>query len=555
MRSDRIKLGVDRTPHRALLKATGVNDADMSKPFIGVCNSHVDIVPGHVHLQEAGAVVKAAVRAAGGVPFEFHTIAVDDGIAMGHQGMFYSLPSRELIADCVETMVNAHAFDGLVCITNCDKIVPGMLMGMLRVDVPAVIVSGGPMAAGLTSDGESVDLVSVFEAIGQFRTGEINEERLQELENTSCPSCGSCSGLFTANSMNCLSEALGLALPYNGTALAKSKQRSGLLEGAGGAVVELVKRGLRPRQIVTEGAIADALALDMAFGGSTNTILHTLAIAHEAGIDFPLKRLNHISREVPQLCAIRPSGRWHMEDLHRAGGVPAILAELSKVYELQLDRQTVTGSSVGENLAGVVVKDAEVIRPVSDPVFPQGGLAVLFGSLAPEGAVIKTAGSHGLRQFRGPARVFENEEDATHAIGALEVKAGDVVVIRNEGPRGGPGMREMLEPTAQLQGVGLGTKVALITDGRFSGGSRGLSIGHVCPEAAVGGPLALVRNGDFITIDLDEKQIDLELSPEEMANRKQGSSAAGAPTGSGWLRRYSMLVGSASRGAVLDGNF
>ncbi|MCP4900772.1 MAG: dihydroxy-acid dehydratase [bacterium] len=553
MRSDRIKQGADRAPHRALLKATGVTDADMAKPFIGVCNSYVDIVPGHRHLQKAGVVVKNAVRAAGGVPFEFNTIGVDDGIAMGHAGMYYSLPSRELIADCVETMVNAHAFDGLICITNCDKIVPGMLMAIMRLDVPALIVSGGPMPAGRTPEGEAVDLVSVFEGVGQLHAGRIDEERLKILEDTSCPSCGSCSGLFTANSMNCLSEALGLALPYNGTALAETKERGELFTRAGQAIVDIAIKDLRPRQIVTREAVEDALALDMAFGGSTNTILHTLAIAHEAGIDFPLERLNELSRRVPQLCAIRPSGPYHMEDLHRAGGVPAIMAELRSVIELHTDRPTVTGSTLGEDLAGVEVKDHDVIRPTSNPVYARGGLAVLFGSLAPEGAVVKTAGAGGVRQHRGPARVFDSEEAATAAISALEVKPGDVVVIRREGPKGGPGMREMLEPTAQLQGVGLGEEVALVTDGRFSGGSRGLSIGHVSPEAAAGGPLAAVRDGDVIVIDLDELKLDVELSQQVIEERLENSEPVPASAHTGWLRRYAMLVGSASRGAVLDG--
>ncbi len=552
MRSDRIKAGFERAPHRALLKATGVTDADMGKPFIAVCNSYVDIVPGHVHLQGVGRLVKQAVRDAGGVPFEFNTIGVDDGIAMGHAGMSYSLPSRELIADSVETMVAAHAFDGMICIPNCDKIVPGMLMAAVRLDVPAIFVSGGPMAAGRTPDGEVVDLISVFEGVGAYRAGKIDGERLKVLEDHGCPTCGSCSGLFTANSMNCLMEALGLALPYNGSALAGSAERDELYRRAAGRLLELIERDLTPRRIVTRQAIDDAFALDMAMGGSTNTVLHTLAIAHEAGIDYPLERINRVAARVPHLCKVSPSGRWHMEDIHRAGGVPAILKELSRDGNtLHLDRPTV-GGTLGESLAGAEVKDHEVIRRRDQPHSPEGGLAILFGSLAPDGAVIKTAGVGARRRHQGPARIFDSEEDATAAILSRRIQPGDVVVIRYEGPRGGPGMQEMLGPTAQIQGIGLGDSVALVTDGRFSGGSRGMSVGHVSPEAAAGGPLALVRDGDAVTIDLEKRRIDLEISEHETASRRAAMRPHQPEIASRWLRRYAKLVRSASTGAVLE---
>lgn len=552
MRSDRIKRGITRAPHRALLKATGVKDGEMGKPFIAICNSYIDIIPGHVHLQKVGRVVKEAVRRAGGVPFEFNTIGVDDGIAMGHVGMNYSLPSRELIADSVETVVAAHAFDGMVCIPNCDKIVPGMLMAAVRLDIPTVFVSGGAMAAGRTPDGEVVDLVSVFEGVGAYEAGKIDAERLALLENHGCPTCGSCSGLFTANSMNCLAEALGLALPGNGSALAESPERHALFERAAEAVLDLVERDLTPREIVTAEAIDDAFALDMAMGGSTNTVLHTLAIAHEAGLDYPLERINQVAARVPHLCKVSPSGPWHMEDIHRAGGVSAVLAELAKDGEtLHLDRPTVTGRTLRENLEGATILEPEVIRPRDDPHSPTGGLAILFGSLAPEGAVIKTAGVGGKRRHRGPARVFGSEEDASKAILSRKIQAGDVVVIRYEGPRGGPGMQEMLGPTAQIQGIGLGDSVALVTDGRFSGGSRGLSVGHVSPEAAAAGPIAVVEEGDPIVIDLDERRLDLDLPANEIARRRAALESYEHDVPSRWLRRYSKWVGSASTGAVL----
>lgn len=553
MRSDRIKRGFTRAPHRALLKATGVRDEDMNKPFIAICNSYIDIIPGHMHLQAVGQKVKAAVRRAGGIPFEFNTIGVDDGIAMGHIGMNYSLPSRELIADSIETVVAAHAFDGMVCIPNCDKIVPGMLMAAMRLDIPTLFVSGGAMAAGRMPDGEVVDLVSVFEGVGAFEAGRIDRQRLTVLENHGCPTCGSCSGLFTANSMNCLCEALGLALPGNGSALALSEEREALFEAAGSRILDLVATDLTPRKVVTKAAIDDAFALDLAMGGSTNTILHTLAVAHEGGIDYPLARLNDLAEKVPHLCKVSPSGPWHMEDIHRAGGVSAVMAELSKAGHIHLDRPTVSGRTLGELLEGADILDPEVIRPLPAAHAHTGGLAVLFGSLAPQGAVIKTAGVTGKTRHRGPARVFESEEDASKAILSRRVQTGDVVVIRYEGPRGGPGMQEMLGPTAQLQGMGLGESVALVTDGRFSGGSRGLSIGHVSPEAAAGGAIAAVVDGDPIVIDLETRSLDLDIPAHEIQRRLQAIPPFTCDIDSRWLRRYSRAVGSAHRGAVLEG--
>jgi dihydroxy-acid dehydratase len=554
MRSDRIKKGFERSPHRSLLKATGVTDADMDKPFIAICNSYIDIIPGHVHLQRFGRAIKEAVRAAGGVPFEFNTIGVDDGIAMGHIGMNYSLPSRELIADSVETVINAHAFDGMICIPNCDKIVPGMLMGALRVDIPTIFVSGGPMAAGRTPDGRVVDLISVFEGVGAYQAGRIDAAELKLLEDHGCPSCGSCSGMFTANSMNCLLEAIGLALPYNGSILAETPDRYALAERAARALMKLVARDLTARKIVTAEAVDDAFALDMAMGGSTNTVLHTLAAAQEAGIPYPLERINQVAERVPHICKVSPASHWHMEDVHRAGGVPAILKEISRrPGTLHLDRLTVTGKTLGENIADARILDTEVIRTCENAYTQTGGLAILFGSLAPEGAVIKTAGVAGARRHVGPARVYESEEAATQGILGGEVKPGEVVIIRYEGPRGGPGMQEMLGPTAQLQGMGLGESVALVTDGRFSGGTRGMSVGHVSPEAAAGGPIAAVRNGDTISIDLDRRTIDLLVEPAEVRRRLDALPPFQTAIGSKWLRRYSRMVSSASTGAVMEG--
>ncbi|MBN2470426.1 MAG: dihydroxy-acid dehydratase [Anaerolineae bacterium] len=551
MRSDRIKKGFERAPHRSLLKATGVRDEDMTKPFIAICNSYIDIIPGHVHLQEFGRFIKQAVRAAGGVPFEFNTIGVDDGIAMGHMGMNYSLPSRELIADSVETVVAAHAFDGMICIPNCDKIVPGMLMAAVRLDIPTIFVSGGPMAAGKTPDGRTVDLISVFEGVGAYKAGKIDDQELKTLEDFGCPSCGSCSGMFTANSMNCLAEVIGLALPYNGSALAETEERYALAKQAAEQILALVDMNLTARQIVTAEAIDDAFALDMAMGGSTNTVLHTLAIAYEAGIDYPLERINQVAGKVPHICKVSPASNWHMEDVHRAGGIPAILNEIDRHSDtLHLDRQTVTGKTLRESIAGAEIQDEEVIRRVELAHSPTGGLTILFGNLAPDGAVIKSGGVGSKRVHRGPARVYEAEEDASRGILNGEVKAGEVVVIRYEGPRGGPGMQEMLGPTAQIQGVGLGDDVALITDGRFSGGSRGMSIGHVSPEAAAKGPIAIVQNGDIIAIDLDARTLNIELSEAEIQGRLAQLPEFIPQIDSRWLRRYARLVSSASTGAV-----
>ena len=553
MRSDRIKKGIERAPHRALLRATGVAEADMDRPFVAVVNSHVDIVPGHAHLQAFGKIVKDAVRAAGMVPFEFNTIGVDDGIAMGHGGMKFSLPSRELIADSVETMISAHCFDGMICIPNCDKIVPGMLMAAARLDVPTVFVSGGAMAAGKTPEGEAIDLASVFEGVAAHKAGKISLPRLQMLEESACPSCGSCSGMFTANSMNCLMEALGIALPGNGSALAKTPERKGLARSAAAHLAELIAAGVTARQIITKDAIDDAFALDVAMGGSTNTVLHTLAIAREAGIDYPLARINEISQRVPYLCKVAPAGRWHMEDIHRAGGVPAVLAELKKIDGLlHLDRPTVSGKRFGDQLAGAEVRDPEVIRPIDNPHSATGGLALLFGNLAPEGSVVKIgAVDPAMRRHTGPARVFEGHDEAVAAIAAGQIKPGDVVVIRYEGPAGGPGMQEMLEPTSAISGSGLGDKVALITDGRFSGATRGAAIGHISPEAAARGPIAALRDGDLIDIDLDGRRLDVRLEPAEIAARLEAIPEHKPAIESRWLRRYSRLVTSASTGAVL----
>jgi len=553
MRSDQIKKGFERAPHRALLKATGLTDEDFSKPFIAIVNSFVDIVPGHIHLQEFGQRVKQAVRDAGGVPFEFNTIGVDDGIAMGHGGMKFSLPSRELIADSVETMIQAHQFDGMVCIPNCDKIVPGMIMAALRVDIPAIFISGGPMAAGKTPEGEVVDLISVFEGVGAYKAGTIDEERLKVLEDYACPSCGSCSGLFTANSMNCLLEVLGLALPYNGTALALSQERESLADQAAKQIMTLVENDLTPRQVVNPQAIDDAFALDMAMGGSTNTVLHTLALAHEAGIDYPLERINSVADRVPYLCKVSPSGKWHMEDVHRAGGIPAILNEIARSGNtLHLDRPTVAGTNLGESISGIKITDNEVIRPLENPHDQVGGLAILFGNLAPQGAVIKTGGvaAH-IRQHSGPARIYESQEQAMAGILDSQVIPGDVVVIRYEGPRGGPGMQEMLSPTSAIMGMGLGEQVALITDGRFSGGTRGACIGHVSPEAAARGPIAALQDGDVIDIDLDARSLNVQLSDGTIQDRLAGLPPFEPRTNSSWLRRYSRMVTSASTGAVL----
>ena len=554
MRSDQIKLGFERAPHRGLLRATGVvGENDFHKPFIAVCNSYVDVVPGHVHLQTFGKFVKEAIRAAGGVPFEFNTIGVDDGIAMGHIGMKYSLPSRELIADCVETMVEAHRFDGMVCIPNCDKIVPGMLMAAMRINIPTIFVSGGPMAAGKLADGRTIDLISVFEGVGAYQAGKINDQQLLELEQQACPTCGSCSGMFTANSMNCLMEALGLALPGNGSYLAITEARRELAREAGRMILRLIEANLTPRQIVNVESIDNAFALDMAMGGSTNTVLHTLALAHEAGVDYSLERINQVAARTPHICKVSPAGKWHMEDVDRAGGISAILKELSrKPGVLNLDRPTVTLKTLGENIANAQINDPEVILPIDRPHSERGGLAILFGNLAPGGAVVKVgAVTPSMQRHCGPARIYNSQEEACAGILNGQVQEGDVVVIRYEGPRGGPGMQEMLAPTANIMGMGLGDSVALITDGRFSGGTRGACIGHVSPEAAAGGPIAALVDGDMIHIDLLECRLDVALSPDEITRRLSEAKPPKARVQSRWLRRYASLVTSANTGAVL----
>ena len=553
MRSDKIKTGIERSGHRALLKAVGVTDADISKPFVAVVNSYIDIIPGHVHLQDFGKLVKESIRAAGGIPFEFNTIGVDDGIAMGHVGMKYSLPSRELIADCVETMLEAHQFDGMVCIPNCDKIVPGMLMAAMRVNIPAIFISGGPMATGRTPEGEAIDLISVFEGVGEYQAGKINAARLKTLEDFACPSCGSCSGMFTANSMNCLMEALGMALPYNGSALAKTAEREAMAKQAGAKIMELIEKNITPRQITTEEAFDDAYVLDMAMGGSTNTILHGMAIAHEAGVDYPLSRIDQIAQHVPYICKVSPAGKWHMDDVHRAGGVPAILKEIqSSTNLLHLDRITVTGQAFREMVEAAENKDTEVIRKPENAYMANGGLACLFGNLAPDGAVIKAGGvSEAMRKFSGPARIYDSQDTALSGIMAGEVQAGEVVVIRYEGPKGGPGMQEMLSPTSAIMGMGLGDKVALITDGRFSGGTRGACIGHISPEAAVRGPIAALQAGDIVEINLDERSLNVRLSDKEISQRLEKLPPFESHIQSKWLRRYAHFVTSANQGAVL----
>ncbi|HEV8364963.1 MAG TPA: dihydroxy-acid dehydratase [Gemmatimonadaceae bacterium] len=560
MRSDTIKLGFERAPHRALLRATGQvrNRADFAKPFIAVCNSYVDIIPGHVHLQELGRVAKEAVREAGGIPFEFNTIGVDDGIVMGHEGMHFSLPSRELIADSVETMARAHCFDGMICIPNCDKIVPGMLMGAARVNIPTVFVSGGPMSAGVDRAGRKIDLISVFEGVGARAAGSIDDARLEELEANGCPTCGSCSGMFTANSMNCLCEALGIALPGNGTLIATSPERLALVRRAAREIVRLVQDEVCFGDIVTADGLDNAVALDVAMGGSTNTVLHLLALARESGLDYPLSRFNDVAERIPHLTKISPAWdgdrQWHVQDVHDAGGVSAILAELAtQPGLLELDALTVTGGTLGENLSGAVNRNAACIRHIAEPHAPRGALAVLFGNLAPEGAVIKVgAVDQHQMTFHGPARVFENEEAATRAVMTDGIPDGSVIVVRHEGPRGGPGMREMLALTSLLKGMPLGDRVALITDGRFSGGTRGLCIGHVSPEAAEGGPIGLLRDGDRVHIDLAGRCLTVELSDSELAARRRDFRAPAPKFRRGWLSRYARLVTNASNGAVLQ---
>jgi len=553
MRSDTVKKGFQRAPHRALLHACGLGDDDINKPFIGIANSFCEVVPGHVHLDKVGRVVKEAVRQAGGAAFEFNTIAVCDGIAMGHTGMKYSLASREIVADSVETMAQAHCFDGLVCIPNCDKIIPGMLMAAVRLNIPTIFVSGGPMAAGKTKDGKTVDLISIFEGVAQFNAGKISEEQLKELELTGCPGQGSCSGMFTANSMNCLCEAIGMALPGNGTILAVNPKRKELYKASGKQIVSLIEKDIKPLDIINEKSLDNALVLDMAMGGSTNTVLHSLAVASEADIKYDLERINSISARCPNICKVSPSSKFHVEDVDAAGGISAILKEISKVPNLlNTDCLTVTGRTLGENIADAQIKNTDVIRPLDNAYSKTGGLAILRGNLAPDGCVVKTAGvAEGMLTHSGPAVIFESQEEACEGILAGKVKEGDVVVIRCEGPKGGPGMQEMLSPTSYIIGAGLGESVALITDGRFSGGTRGACIGHISPEAAVGGPIGLLRDGDIIEIDIPNNAIKVKLSDTELAERKKAWKRPKPRITKGCLGKYASMATSADTGAVL----
>ncbi|EJL1415456.1 dihydroxy-acid dehydratase [Staphylococcus pseudintermedius] len=556
MRSDMIKKGDNQAPARSLLHATGQikSPTDMDKPFIAICNSYIDIVPGHVHLRELGDIAKEAIREAGGVPFEFNTIGVDDGIAMGHIGMRYSLPSREIIADAAETVINAHWFDGVFYIPNCDKITPGMLMAAMRTNVPAIFCSGGPMKAGLSAQGKALTLSSMFEAVGAFKEGAMTKEEFLDMEQNACPTCGSCSGMFTANSMNCLMEVLGLALPYNGTALAVSDQRREMIRAAAKQLVENVKNDLKPRDIVTKEAIDDAFALDMAMGGSTNTVLHTLAIAKEAGIDYDLTRINEIAKKTPYLSKIAPSSSYSMDDVHLAGGVPAIINELMKKEGvLHPDRITVTGKTLRENNQDKAITNDVVIRRLDNPYDQQGGLSILYGNIAPDGAVIKVGGvDPSIKTFKGKAICFDSHDEAVEAIDNHTVRAGHVVVIRYEGPKGGPGMPEMLAPTSSIVGRGLGKDVALITDGRFSGATRGIAVGHISPEAAAGGPIGLIEDGDDITIDLVNRDLTLHVDDVVLAERQAHRQPFKAKVKTGYLARYTALVTSANTGGVMQ---
>jgi dihydroxy-acid dehydratase len=551
MRSDLMKKGLERAPHRSLLKAVGLTDEEIARPIVGVANSWNEIVPGHTHLRDIVDSVKTGVRIAGGTPLEFGVIGVCDGLAMNHPGMRYSLPSRELIADSIEIMGTGHAFDAMVFVPNCDKVIPGMLMAALRLNIPAIVVSGGPMLTG-KHRGRDVDLITVFEGVGRVKAGKMPASELAELEDCACPTCGSCAGMFTANSMNCLTEALGLALPGNGTVPAVTAARRRLAKKAGMQVMTLLKKKLLPRDIVGPAAVENAVAVDVALGASTNTVLHLPAIAREAGIDLPLELFNEVSRKTRRLCDISPAGPYHLEDLDRAGGIPAVMAQLAKGKRIRLSARTVTGRTVRENLKGVQTADKEVVRPWSRPFDREGGLAILFGTLAPGGAVVKRSGVDPRMMKRTlKARVFNSEEKAVAAIMGGRIKGGEVIIVRYEGPRGGPGMREMLTPTSAVVGMGLGAKVALITDGRFSGGTRGAAIGHVSPEAAEGGPIALVKDGDRILVDIPRRKVDLLVSDDELEKRKKAWRKPRARQVKGILARYARLVQSAGTGAVL----
>ncbi len=552
MRSDQAKKGPERAPHRSLMKAAGYADWEIERPWIGVANAYNQIIPGHVHLRRIVDAVKAGIYAAGGLPIEFPTIGVCDGIAMNHIGMKFSLPSRELIMDSVEVMTQAHAFDGLVLVTNCDKIIPGMAMAAARLNVPSIVVSGGPMLTGLLH-GKEVDLNTVFETVGKHIVGKATEEELLEVENAACPGCGSCSGMFTANTMNCMMEVLGLGLPGNGTIPAVYAARDRLAKDAGRAIMHLVEKDIKPRDILTRKAFENAVAVDLALGGSTNTTLHLPAIAHAAGVDFDIELFNQIGSKVPHLCSMSPGGSHHIQDLYQAGGVQALMAQLAAGGLLHKDCITVTGKTVKENIKGAQVKNSEVIRPLDRPYHATGGLAILRGSLAPDGAVVKqSAVAPEMLVHKGPARVFESEEEAFAAIKTKKIVDGDVLVIRYEGPKGGPGMREMLTPTSALAGMGMDKTVALITDGRFSGASRGASIGHVSPEAAVAGPIALVREGDIISIDIPAKKLDILVDQAELARRKAQWKPYVQPVESDFLNRYRRVTTSGNKGAVLE---
>ncbi|MBT8763116.1 dihydroxy-acid dehydratase [Desulfohalobiaceae bacterium Ax17] len=552
MRSHKMTKGLEKAPHRSLLHALGLTREEMNRPLIGIVNSANEIVPGHLHLDQIARAVKAGVRMAGGTPIEFPTIGVCDGLAMNHEGMRFSLPSRELIADSIEIMATAHPFDALVLIPNCDKVVPGMLMAMLRLDIPAVLISGGPMLAG-EFQGQPVDLISVFEGVGKVKSGQMDEDTLAELELKACPGCGSCSGMFTANSMNCLAEAIGLALPGNGTIPAVSSNRIHLAKQAGMQIIKLLDKNITPRKIVTKESIANAVRVDMALGCSTNTVLHLPAIFAEAGLNVDLDIFDRLSKTTPNLCRLSPAGQDHLEDLNRAGGILAVISELSKKDLVNLDVLTVTGQTLGENLNRLKPKvlDYSVIRPIDEPYSAEGGIAILKGSLAPQGAVVKqSAVATEMMERTGSARVFEAEEEAVAAILDGKISKGDIVIIRNEGPKGGPGMREMLTPTSAIAGMGLDKDVALITDGRFSGGTRGAAIGHVSPEAAEGGPIAVVEDGDKIRIDIPNRILDILISEDELESRLKKITKKEKPIRSRFLRRYSKLASSASSGAM-----
>ncbi len=550
MRSDLMKKGLERAPHRSLCKAMGYTDEELAQPLIGVANSFNEIIPGHIHLNDIVKSVKSGIMFAGGTPIEFGTIGVCDGIAMHHTGMNYSLASRELIADSIEIMAMAHPFDGLVLVTNCDKITPGMLMAAMRLNIPALLISGGPMLTG-RSRGKQTDVITVFEAVGKVQAGKMSEEELRDLEDKACPGSGSCAGMFTANTMNCLTEALGMGLPGNGTIPAVDARRKRLAKMAGRKIMELVEQNVKPRDIASMDAFRNAIAVDMALGGSTNTVLHLPAIAREAHLELDLDLFNELSTKTPNLCSISPSGSDHLEDLDAAGGVPAVMAELSRQGLIKKDVLTVTGKTMGENLTGVKIADPEVIRPLETPYHKEGGIAILRGNLAPDGAVVKQAAvDEKMLANRGTARVFNSEEEAVKAIMDNRIKPGDIVVIRYEGPRGGPGMREMLTATAIIAGMGLDKDVALITDGRFSGGTRGAAIGHISPEAMEGGPIALVQDGDTIEIDIPGKKLTLAVSVEELDKRKQQWVAPEPKIKHGYAYRYSQMVTSASTGAV-----